>query len=130
MHYRVFCTVKRFKGLCDNMFPCLGKDLNGHVVGNEIALNQGTTELVFRFTCRRKPDFDFLKPDLAKQSEKLKFFFQTHWHDERLIAVAQIHATPNRRRVYRVFFYPIHAHARRREILFFIFITVFHNIPF
>ena len=130
VHDRVFGAVERLEGLGDDMLARLGEHLNGDVVGNEVLLDEGTAELVFRLACGGEPDLDFLEPNFTQELEKFKFFLQAHRNHECLIAVAKIHATPNGRFVDARLFRPVHRHVRRIEILFFIFLTVFHTISY
>jgi hypothetical protein len=127
MHDCLLRALQSLKSLGDDMLARLGEHLDRHVVGDEVLLDQRTAELLFRLTRRGEPDLDLLKADFTKELEKLQLFLKAHGDDERLIAVAKIDAAPNGRFVDGCFFRPILAHALRFEILFYVFIAVFHN---
>ena len=97
MNDDILCAVNRFKGLADEMLTCLNQHLNGDIVRNQIVVNQGTEEFIFRFRGGREADFDFLEPDLNRQLEEFNFLGDVHGGDEGLVAVTQIHRAPYRR---------------------------------
>ena len=97
MDNNIFCAFDRFKGLFYQMLAALHKHLNGHVVGNIIPFNQRAQDFIFGFGSRRETDFDFFNPDVHKRFEHFELFFQIHRVDQRLVAVAQVNRTPNRR---------------------------------
>lgn len=92
----VLCAFQRLKGLCDNVFPCLGQHLDGHIVRDHIVLDQRPAELILRLRRSRKADLNFLKADLHQITEKLQLFFQVHGCDKCLVAVPQVNAAPDR----------------------------------
>ena len=109
------------------MLARLRKHLYRHVVGDQIFLDELAAKFVFRLARRGKTDLDFLKPDLAQKLEKFQLFFKAHRNDQSLIAVAQVHAAPHGRLFDARFFRPIHRHALRLEILFYVFVAISHN---
>lgn len=44
-----FDAFQGFKSLFDDVFPCLGEDLDRHIVRDEIMVNQIAEEVIFRF---------------------------------------------------------------------------------
>ena len=109
------------------MFPRLGENLDGHIVRNEIILDQTAEKFVLRLGSCRKPDLNFLKADFDQKLVKIDFLFQIHRDDERLVPVAKVHTAPLRRFVNMVFFCPVKALFRRKIILSDIAFIVFHN---
>ncbi len=121
VHDHVFRAAHRLERALDDMRTRLRQHLNGHVVGDPAALDERAQKFVFRFTCRGKPDFDFLKADCNEQIEEIELGLQIHRLDERLIAVAQIHTAPHGRAFHGVFFQPTKIFFRGHEELFAIF---------
>ena len=66
--------------------------------------------------------------DFAKELEKFQLFIEAHGNNQGLVPVAQVDAAPNRGRVQRRFFRPVHRNARGLEILLCVFLTVFHIV--
>ena len=54
-------------------------------------------KIEFDLRSGRETDLDFLEADLDEQFEVLEFFLDAHGLGEGLVAIAQIHAAPNRR---------------------------------
>ena len=110
----------------DNMLSRLGEHLDRHIVRYHILLDQSAQKLIFCLRRCREPDFDHFKPDIHEKLEKFQFFIQAHRLDQRLIAVAEIHAAPDGRFINSVFFHPVIAWFRRHKISLFVFLPVFH----
>ena len=97
MHDDVFGALDGFKGLLDQVLARLHQNLNGHVVGNVVVLDQFAANFVLGFRRAGKADLDFLKAHIHQRMEELELFRKVHRVDQRLIAVAQIDAAPDRR---------------------------------
>ena len=126
MNDGVFGTGKGFKGFGNNVFARLGKNLDGDIVRDKIPFDKGTAEFVFGFAGGRKADLDLLKADADKITEKFELFFKAHRDDEGLVAVAQIHAAPDRCFVDAVFFHPFGVFEVCRKILFLVLLVAVH----
>ncbi len=48
MYDHIFSALNRLKGLPDQVLPGLHQNLNGHVVRNQVFLDQRTEDLIFR----------------------------------------------------------------------------------
>ena len=126
MNDGVFGTGKCFKGFGDDVFTRLGEHLDGDIVRNQIPFDEGTAEFVFSLAGGREADLDFLKADADKMPEKFELFFKAHRDDEGLVAVAKIHAAPDRRFVDAVFFHPFGVFDVCRKILFLVLLIAVH----
>ena len=118
MNDSVFSAGQRFKGFGNDVFARLGEYLNGDIVRNQIPFDKGAAEFVFSLAGGREADLNFLKADADEIAEKFELFFKAHRNDERLVAVAKIHAAPDRRFVDAVFFHPFGIFDVCRKILF------------
>ena len=83
------------KGLADQFGPGLDEDLEGHVIGHEVVLDQRADNVVLRFRGGGEADFDFLEADVQQSLEETEFFFLLHGRDQGLIAVPQVDAAPD-----------------------------------
>ena len=92
-----FRAFERLKTAPNQFLAALHQNLNRNVVGNAIFFDQTPAKIEFDLTRRRKADFDLLETDGAQQIEHFQFLGDAHRNGECLIAVAQIHAAPNRR---------------------------------
>ena len=99
-------TLDGLEGAADDVVAALGQHLHGHVVGDHILLDEGAQELVLGLAGGREADLDLLEADPDQHLEELQLLFQTHGHDQRLIAVAQVHAAPCRCLFNVIFFDP------------------------
>ena len=123
---RARCALARVECLTDDVLAALGEHLHGNVLGNHVVVNQRAEELIFRLARRREADLDLLKADLQKHFVVFKFFFKAHRDDKALVAVAHIHAAPDRRLFNVVFFHPLVIFFRYREVPDLIFACVHH----
>ena len=127
----MLCALQGFKGLGDDVFPCLRQHLNRYIVRNQILFDQRPAELVFRFGCSRKADLDFLESDLHQILEKLQFFLQTHGRNQCLIAVPQVNAAPDRCFFDHGLLCPAHGRVlHRKKLRCILFYMVHHNASF
>ena len=65
MYNCLFTASDCFKGLLDDVLPGLGQDLYGDVVGDQVLLDQGGEEVIFRLLSGGEAYLDFIKTDLA-----------------------------------------------------------------
>lgn len=87
----------------------------------------GAAEFVFSLAGGREADLNFLKADADEIAEKFELFFKAHRNDERLVAVAKIHAAPDRRFVDAVLFHPFGIFDVCRKILFLVLLIAVHE---
>ncbi len=127
MHNGIFRPIQRSESPFDDVWARLSEHLDGHVVGDQIPFDQGAAELVFRFGRRGKADFNLFKSNFNKQIEKIKFFFQAHGHDQRLIAVAQIDTAPDRRFLDIIPPRPVDTGFGRHKIIAGVLLIIFHD---
>ena len=126
MYDYIFGSLYCLKGFLDNMFSGLSQHLDRHVVRDQVLFNQGTEEGIFRFGSGRKSYLNLLKSNLHQHFEELDLLFQVHRDHQRLVAVTQIHAAPDRRMIHIVFLSPVHTFHRGEKILPFVFTAIFH----
>ena len=74
MHDHIFCAVDCLKGLADEVFSRLHQHLNGHVVGDEIALDECAENFVFCFAGGGEADFNLLEAHSHELAEHFDFF--------------------------------------------------------
>ena len=72
----------------------LGEDLDPHVVGDHVLLDDGTQKVVFRLGGGGEADLDLLEPEAQQEAVEVQLLLQAHGGDEGLVAVAQVHAAP------------------------------------
>ena len=111
------------------MFPGLGQYLNGNVVGDQILFDEGAGKSILRLGCGRESHFNFLEPDFHQVLEEFQLLFQAHGHDQRLIAVPQVHTAPYRRMIDIILLGPFHLIDRGHKIPSRVFFYVFHRKP-
>ena len=99
MHDDILRALDRLKGLVDQVLACLHQNLDRHIVGDMVLLDQLTADLILGFRGARKADLDFLKAYIDQGVEEFELFFEIHRVDQRLVAVAQINAAPDGRLV-------------------------------
>ena len=126
MDNRARCALARVECLTDDVLAALSEHLHGNVLGNHVVVNQRAEELIFRLARRRETDLDLLKADLQKHFVVFKLFFKAHRDDKALVAVAHIHAAPDRRLFNVVFFHPLVIFFRYREVPDLILACVHH----
>ena len=97
MYDRLFAPLYRFKSALQKFFPALGQNLHDHVVWNQFSVYKLAQKIKFNLTCSREADLYFLKTEFNQIIKKLYFFGHDHGINQRLIAVAQIHAAPDGR---------------------------------
>ena len=92
-------ALQRFKSAPDQLFPALHEYLNRNIIGNQVLVDQAAAKIELHLRSGRKTDFDFLEADANQQSEHFQLFLDAHRNRQRLIAVAQIYAAPDRKSV-------------------------------
>ena len=97
MDDNVLRAVDGLERLLDQVRTALHEHLDCHIVGDEIALNQSAADLVLRLRGRRKTNLNLLEANLHERFEEQQLLLEVHRIDERLVAVAQINAAPDRR---------------------------------
>ncbi|MNM69437.1 hypothetical protein D3C81_810330 [compost metagenome] len=90
-------ALERLEGAHDQVFAGLGEHLDGGVVGNVAALDQGAHEVEVGLRGGREAHFDFLDAALHQDLEHAQLLVGIHRLDQRLVAVAQVGAQPDRR---------------------------------
>ena len=92
----VLCPADGFKGFLNQVRTSLYQHLNGHVIGNQIALDEGAEDFILGFGSGGEAHFNLLKADIHQRFEKQQLFFQIHRGNQCLVPVPQIHAAPDR----------------------------------
>ncbi len=77
----------------------LDKDLDGHVIGDHVVFDDVTDEVEIRIRRGGETNFDLFEADGEQVSEESGFLVAVHGLDQGLIAITQIHGTPDRRLV-------------------------------
>ena len=126
MYDRLLDSYQGIKSLLYYMFSRLGKHLDGHIVRDQVVINQFSQEMIFRFRSCRKSYFDFLESQFYQVLKELYFFFQTHRNDQRLVPVSQVYAAPGRSLFYVIFFDPFIMRGRRWEISHAVPVVILH----
>ena len=84
----VLGALAGLKGAADEMLAGLDEHLDGHIIGNSIALNDFADEVIVRLGGRREADLDFFVAHLDQQVEHAVLALWAHGINERLVAVA------------------------------------------
>ncbi len=130
MHYCVRRALDRFESLLNNMLPRLRQHLHRHIIRDHILLDQRPHELILCLRRRRESYLDLLKPDIDQHLEELQLLFQAHRLDQRLVAVTQIDAAPDRRLINIFLLHPVICDLGRHKIRSFIFVVISHDLLF
>ena len=93
----MFGTVDAFKSAADQIFAALHEYLDGHVIRDQIMIDQMSAEIKIRLAGGGKANFDFLEAHFNQRIPHADFAVGAHGFDEALVTIAQIHATPNGR---------------------------------
>src|SRR5262245_54198232 len=96
MDDRSFCANERFDGTFDQILTRLHEHLEPNIIWSALFFDEAPVEGVFGIGGRRKANFDFLEPALHESLEHLEFLADVHRHRERLVAVTQVNAAPDR----------------------------------
>ena len=99
VHDRAPGADQAFIGARDQMLARLRQHLDGDVGGNEVFLDQLAQEVEIGLRGGREADLDLLVAHAAERLEHAQLALRPHRLDQRLVAVAQIDAAPDRRLV-------------------------------
>ena len=89
------CALQRFERAADQGLARLRQHLDGHVIGNQVLVDQLAHEVELGLRCRGKADLDLLETDLHKHLEHAQLALNVHRLDQRLVAVTQVGAQPD-----------------------------------
>ena len=95
MENHIFGALDRLKSLFNEMLPGLDQHLDGHVIGNMAPLNELPADFVLRLAGGGEADLDLLHPDVHQGVEVLQLLGQVHRVHQGLVAVPQVHGTPD-----------------------------------
>ena len=127
MDHRPGGTLDGLEGAADDVIAALGQHLHGDVLRDHVLLDQGAQELVLGLAGSREAHLDLLEADLHQHLEKLQLFCKAHGHDQRLVAVPQVHAAPGRGLFNVIFFDPAVVAGRDRVVPRCVFGGVHHR---
>ncbi len=97
MHDRAPGADQSLIGARDQMLARLREHLDGDVGGNEVFFDQLAQEIEIGLRGGRESDLDLLVAHAAERLEHAQLALRPHRLDQRLVAVAQIDAAPDRR---------------------------------
>ena len=112
MNDGILHTAQALKGLLNDVRAGLGEDLNPHIVGDHVLLDDGAQEFVLGLGGSGEAHLDLLKAQLQQELVEGELLLQAHGGDEGLVAVAQVHAAPVGSLGDALLLYPIHAGLR------------------
>jgi hypothetical protein len=92
-------AAQRLEGAVDQVLPALGQHLDRDVLGDQVLLDQLPDEVVVGLAGRGEADLDLLVAHLHQELEHPPLALRRHRVDQRLVAVAQVHRAPARRRL-------------------------------
>ena len=95
MEDNVLGSVYGLKGLADQMLSGLDQHLDGHVVGDVAALNEGADKLIFGLGGGGEAHLDLFHTDIHQRVEQLQLLLHVHGINEGLVAVPQVHGAPD-----------------------------------
>jgi len=90
-------ALERLEGAGDQVLAGLGQHLDGDVIGNVLAFDQFADEVEIGLRGRGKAHLDFLDAHRDQGLEETHLLRRIHRLDQRLVAVAQVGAEPDRR---------------------------------
>ncbi|MNL21994.1 hypothetical protein D3C87_1433110 [compost metagenome] len=96
---RLVGALQRFEGAGDQFRTALHQHLQGNVLRHIALLHAPAGKIEVRLRSGRKTDLDFLEAHFEQQLEHAGLAVVTHGVDQRLVAVTQVHRTPDRRLV-------------------------------
>ncbi|MNG99833.1 hypothetical protein D3C79_590120 [compost metagenome] len=89
--------AQRLEGAGDEVFTGLGEHLDGGVVRDVAVFDQHAHEVEIGLRGRRERGFDFLHANLHQGLPEAQFLLRIHRLDQRLVAITQVGAAPDRR---------------------------------
>src|SRR5262249_5359345 len=81
----------------DQLLTALREHLDGHILRDEILVDQQAHEVIVGLAGRWKTNFDLLEPHLHEDLKHAPLALDIHRVDERLVAITQVHRAPQRR---------------------------------
>ena len=96
MHDSLFAALNGFKSTIDQFLTALCQYLYQHIVRYQFSVHKLPQKIVLNLACRRKTNLDLLKSHFHEVLKHLDLFRYDHRINQRLIAVPQIHGTPDR----------------------------------
>ena len=97
MHHGATSALERLEGFLDQLLTRLHQDLDGHVLGNPVVIDQVAHEIVVVAGGRGKAHLDLLEADLDQLIPEARLLAGGHGLDQGLVAIAQVNAAPDRR---------------------------------
>ena len=79
MNNRLFCTGNRLVGSLDQVISSLSQNLDGHVIWNQLLLNQLAHKIKVGLARRWKPNLNLFVTHGYKQVEHLELALWAHW---------------------------------------------------
>ena len=92
-----FRAAQRFEGAGDQVFAALGQHLDGGVVRYMAVFDQGADKVKVGLRCRRERCLDFFNAYADQGFPESQLLYRIHRLDQRLVAVTQVGAAPDRR---------------------------------
>ena len=96
MHDRALGALQRLVRAANQMLTALGEHDDGHIVRNELTLDQHADEVEIGSRSRREADLDLLEAHRHQQVPETQLTLGIHRVDEGLVAVAKIDGAPTR----------------------------------
>ncbi|MNX97698.1 hypothetical protein D3C86_1300740 [compost metagenome] len=90
-------AAQGFEGALDQVFTALGQHLDGGVVRDVVAFDQGADEVEVGLRSGRERRFNFFHANLNQGFPEAQFLDRVHRFDQRLVAITQVGAAPDRR---------------------------------
>ena len=115
------------EGLLNDVGAGLGEHLNGHVLRDEVVLDDGAQELILGLRGSGEAHLDLFKAHVQQEAVKLQLFLQVHGGDQGLVAVPQVYAAPGGGLGQAVLFRPVHTGLRRQVIPGAVLLKIFHG---
>ena len=97
VHDDLVATTDRLVRPLDQLGPGLREDLDRHVIGDQVLLDELTHEVEVGLRRRREADLDLLVAHADQQVEHPPLAGRRHGVDQGLVAVPQVDAAPGRR---------------------------------
>jgi hypothetical protein len=91
------CALDGIDGAPDQFLARRRHDLDGHVVGNAVLVDELAHEVPFDLGRGGEAHLDFLEADAHQHLEHPQLALQVHGLDERLVAIAQVGGQPDGR---------------------------------
>src|SRR5262249_15637205 len=87
-------ALDRLVRALDQLLTALREHLDGHILGDEIFIDQQAYEVIVGLTGGWKTDFNFLEPHLYEDVKHAPLALDIHRIDECLVAIPQVHRAP------------------------------------